>query len=132
MNHYFFQDYLGDMDFKLAVGRSGVTALQADVKLPGVGPEEVVREAVERGVGANHRILDIMERCIAGPREKGGKECWPVTRRLTVSRQKRAKFLGPAGLNLRRVTAETGVQVNAVEGEEDGACLLYTSDAADE
>ncbi len=64
--------------------RSGVCALQADVKLPGISLA-VIQEAVEGGMEANHQILDIMAACISAPRE--AKDCWPVTRRLQVGKE---------------------------------------------
>ncbi|XP_023328029.1 polyribonucleotide nucleotidyltransferase 2, mitochondrial [Eurytemora carolleeae] len=113
------EDYLGDMDFKLAATRSGVCALQADVKLPGISLD-VIKEAVEGGIQANHKILDIMSACIQEPREY--KDCWPVSRKLEVPSHKRGKFLGQAGLNVRRITQETGVQIFA---EAEGTWQLF-------
>ena len=75
------EDFMGDMDFKFAGTRTGVCAVQADVKIPGI-PLEVIRESVERGMEANNQILDIMDRCLDKPRES--KSSWPVTKQLQV------------------------------------------------
>jgi len=61
------EDYLGDMDFKLAGTKKGITALQADVKIPGL-PLKVVMEAVFQASDAKNEILDIMRQTIAAPR----------------------------------------------------------------
>merc|ERR1719270_2231159 len=57
------EDYLGDMDFKLAGTRKGITALQADIKLPGL-PFDVVKMAMNKGHKGLTDILDIMNECI--------------------------------------------------------------------
>lgn len=103
------EDYLGDMDLKLAGTKKGVTALQADVKLPGL-PLSVVMEAVERANDAKSHVLDIMARSISKPRQDK-KDVWPVSDKLTVQVHNRSKFFGAGGSNLKRITAETGVQV---------------------
>merc|ERR1719309_342061 len=104
------EDFLGDMDFKFSSTRSGVCALQADVKVPGISLD-VIKEAVNGGIEANKIILDVMSSCINTSRKH--KDSWPVSKKLEVPINKRGKFLGPAGLNLRKLTQETGVQVHA-------------------
>ena len=61
------EDFMGDMDFKMAATRSGVCAIQADVKIEGID-FEVIRESVEAAMEANTHILDIMDSCISTPR----------------------------------------------------------------
>lgn len=58
---------MGDMDFKVAGSKKGITALQADVKIPGL-PLKVVMEAVQKACDAKSKIIDIMNRCIDKPR----------------------------------------------------------------
>uniref|UniRef100_A0AAQ6AQH9 Polyribonucleotide nucleotidyltransferase 1, mitochondrial n=1 Tax=Amphiprion ocellaris TaxID=80972 RepID=A0AAQ6AQH9_AMPOC len=81
------EDYLGDMDFKMAGTNKGITALQADVKIPGL-PLKVVMEAIQQAT-ENVRV--------------------PVSRR--------ARFVGPGGYNLRRLQAQTGVTISQVDEE---------------
>ena len=57
------EDFLGDMDFKLAATRSGVCAIQADVKISGID-YNYIKQAVEGGMEVNHRIMDIMDKCL--------------------------------------------------------------------
>ena len=103
------EDYLGDMDFKMAGTSQGITALQADIKLPGL-PLRIVMEAVQRATEAKSRILKIMDTAISKPRTD--KNIWPLSEKLHVEPHKRAKFIGLGGRNLKRITAETGVTVN--------------------
>ena len=97
------------MDFKLAGTSEGITALQADVKIPGL-PFSVVKEAVIRGHDGINIIIGIMNGCISKPRVE--KPNWPVRTELTVPPHKRAKFVGPGGMNMKRLLADTGVHVN--------------------
>ncbi|XP_042358641.1 polyribonucleotide nucleotidyltransferase 1, mitochondrial [Plectropomus leopardus] len=109
------EDYLGDMDFKLAGTQKGITALQADVKIPGL-PLKVVMEAIQQATVAKREILGIMNKCSAKPRETR-KENGPIVENVRVPVSKRARFIGPGGYNLRRVQAETGVTISQVDEE---------------
>lgn len=97
------------MDFKLAGTKKGITALQADFKLPGV-PLKIIMESVQQASDAKSHILDIMAQTISKPR-KDKKDIWPVSEKLQVEAHKRPKFIGLGGANLKKLTAETGVQV---------------------
>lgn len=109
------EDYLGDMDFKLAGTNKGITALQADVKIPGL-PLKVVMEAVQQATVAKREILGIMNKCIAKPRATR-KENGPVIENVRVPVSKRARFVGPGGYNLRRLQAQAGVTISQVDEE---------------
>ncbi|OQV18103.1 Polyribonucleotide nucleotidyltransferase 1, mitochondrial [Hypsibius exemplaris] len=107
------EDYLGDMDFKLAGTRHGITALQVDVKIPGL-PLNIVMEAIEKGGDGRNRILDIMRDCLPAPRE-AKKDNAPVVEKLDIPPQKRSKFVGFGGYNLKKITASTGVQITQTD-----------------
>uniref|UniRef100_A0A4W6F888 polyribonucleotide nucleotidyltransferase n=1 Tax=Lates calcarifer TaxID=8187 RepID=A0A4W6F888_LATCA len=109
------EDYLGDMDFKLAGTNKGITALQADVKIPGL-PLKVVMEAIQQATVAKREILGIMNKCLAKPRDSR-KESGPVVENVRVPVSKRARFVGPGGYNLRRLQAQTGVTISQVDEE---------------
>lgn len=109
------EDYLGDMDFKLAGTNKGITALQADVKIPGL-PLKLVMEAIQQGTVAKREILGIMNKSIAMPRESR-KENGPVVENVRVPVSKRAHFVGPGGYNLRRLQAQTGVTISQLDEE---------------
>ncbi|XP_068088525.1 polyribonucleotide nucleotidyltransferase 1, mitochondrial isoform X1 [Hyperolius riggenbachi] len=109
------EDYNGDMDFKMAGTSKGITALQADIKIPGL-PLKIVMEAIQQASVAKKDILQIMAKVIAKPREKK-KENSPVTENIQVPLSKRTRFVGPGGYNLKKLQAETGVTVNQVDEE---------------
>ncbi|CAH1972510.1 unnamed protein product [Acanthoscelides obtectus] len=107
------EDYMGDMDFKVAGTRKGITALQADIKIPGL-PLKIVMESLQQAVDAKSSIINIMHECIDKPREQK-KENWPVCEKLEVEAHKRARLLGVGGYNLKKLYAETGVQVSQAD-----------------
>ncbi|XP_053613337.1 polyribonucleotide nucleotidyltransferase 1, mitochondrial [Plodia interpunctella] len=107
------EDYMGDMDFKVAGTKKGITALQADVKLPGL-PLKIVMEAVQKACDAKAKIIDIMNQCLDKPRQ-GRKENMPVIEELEVEVHKRAKLVGLGGINLKKLYVETGVQVTPID-----------------
>uniref|UniRef100_A0A4W5LSU5 Polyribonucleotide nucleotidyltransferase 1, mitochondrial n=1 Tax=Hucho hucho TaxID=62062 RepID=A0A4W5LSU5_9TELE len=109
------EDYLGDMDFKLAGTNKGINALQADVKIPGL-PLKLVMEAIQQATAAKREILGIMNKTIAKPRDKR-KENGPVVENVRVPVSRRARFVGPGGYNLRRLQAQTGVTISQVDEE---------------
>ncbi|KFD52262.1 hypothetical protein M514_06825 [Trichuris suis] len=108
------EDYFGDMDFKIASSQEGVTAMQLDTKLLGGIADNIFTEAIEAGVEANGRILAIMSGCIASPRS-APKANGPVEETLEVAPSKRARFLGPGGMHLKRVEANTNVQITQID-----------------
>ncbi|XP_066245159.1 polyribonucleotide nucleotidyltransferase 1, mitochondrial [Euwallacea similis] len=107
------EDYMGDLDFKIAGTPKGFTALQADIKIPGL-PLKIVMEALQKASDAKKKILQIMHQCIDKPRS-GKKENWPAVEKLEVEPHKRAKLLGVGGLNMKKLFAQTGVQVSQLE-----------------
>ncbi|XP_043843848.1 polyribonucleotide nucleotidyltransferase 1, mitochondrial isoform X2 [Dromiciops gliroides] len=109
------EDYNGDMDFKMAGTNKGITALQADIKLPGI-PIKIVMEAIQQATVAKREVLQIMNKTITKPRESR-KENGPVVETVQVPLSKRAKFVGPGGYNLKKLQAETGVTVSQVDEE---------------
>uniref|UniRef100_A0A8C0RRU6 Polyribonucleotide nucleotidyltransferase 1, mitochondrial n=1 Tax=Canis lupus familiaris TaxID=9615 RepID=A0A8C0RRU6_CANLF len=109
------EDYNGDMDFKIAGTSKGITALQADIKLPGI-PIKIVMEAIQQASVAKREILQIMNKTISKPRASR-KENGPVVETVQVPLSKRAKFVGPGGYHLKKLQAETGVTVSQVDEE---------------
>uniref|UniRef100_A0A2K5CSD6 Polyribonucleotide nucleotidyltransferase 1, mitochondrial n=1 Tax=Aotus nancymaae TaxID=37293 RepID=A0A2K5CSD6_AOTNA len=109
------EDYNGDMDFKMAGTSKGITALQADIKLPGI-PVKIVMDAIQQASVAKKEILQIMNKTISKPRASR-KENGPIVETVQVPLSKRAKFVGPGGYNLKKLQAETGVTVSQVDEE---------------
>ncbi|XP_012873464.1 PREDICTED: polyribonucleotide nucleotidyltransferase 1, mitochondrial [Dipodomys ordii] len=109
------EDYNGDMDFKIAGTNKGITALQADIKLPGI-PIKIVMEAIQQASMAKKEILQIMNKTISKPRASR-KENGPVVETVQVPLSKRAKFVGPGGYHLKKLQAQTGVTISQVDEE---------------
>ena len=107
------EDYLGDMDFKMAGTKKGITAVQVDVKIPGL-PLKVVMEACLQACNAKNEILNLMQSEISKPRTDK-KDNWPLFEKLVVPVHRRSKFVGYGGRNLKHLMAETGVQVTQID-----------------
>ncbi|XP_043254768.1 polyribonucleotide nucleotidyltransferase 1, mitochondrial isoform X2 [Colletes gigas] len=103
------EDYLGDMDFKISGTKKGFTALQIDVKIPGI-PMKIIMEGIHRATEAKNQILNIMNGVISSPR-KDKTENKPVLETIEVPVYQRAKFIGIGGSNLRKILVETGVHI---------------------
>ncbi|XP_014286853.1 polyribonucleotide nucleotidyltransferase 1, mitochondrial [Halyomorpha halys] len=114
------EDYMGDMDFKIAGTNRGITALQADIKIPGV-PLKIIMEAIQAGYDAKSQIIEIMNSAISKHRTE--KKCWPVVETIEIPTNKRSKFIGPGGANIRRMLVNSGVQVTFQE--EEGNYLIF-------
>ncbi|XP_058840703.1 polyribonucleotide nucleotidyltransferase 1, mitochondrial-like [Topomyia yanbarensis] len=120
------EDYMGDMDMKVAGTRKGMTAIQADIKVPGI-PLKVVMESLQKAMEARFKVLDIMDQTIGTTRTLK-KDCWPVTDRLQIEPHQRSKLVGPGGINIRRLYLETGVQLT--QEDENTFRIFAPSDAA--
>ncbi|ESN93677.1 hypothetical protein HELRODRAFT_115530 [Helobdella robusta] len=107
------EDYMGDMDFKLASTKNGVTALQMDTKLPGI-PIGIITLAIKKGIDANQRIINIMEQTIDKPRQQK-KNNHPTIETLVVAPNKRSKLLGVGGSNIKMIMARTGVDISSID-----------------
>jgi len=116
------EDALGDMDFKVAGTRQGVTALQMDNKVGGL-PREVLKEALLQAREARLKILDVMEMVLPAPRPSL-KPFAPRILSLKVPVEKIGIVIGPGGKNVRALE-ELGVEVDI---EEDGTIRIYSSD----
>ena len=118
------EDHLGDMDFKVAGTREGVTALQMDIKISGV-TREVLREALYQAREGRLGILDIMGATIAEPRkELSGHAPRIIT--LKVRPEKIREIIGPGGKVIRGIVEETGVKMDV---EDDGTVMIASNDA---
>ena len=95
------------MDFKMAGTSHGITALQADLKIPGL-PIKVVMETIVKGSQAKQQILKKMSETIKKKRPEK-KDNWPVVEKFEVPAHLRSHFMGLGGRNLQKITSETGV-----------------------
>jgi polyribonucleotide nucleotidyltransferase len=117
------EDHLGDMDFKAAGTAEGLTALQMDLKIPGIS-EEILKEALSQAKEARLKILEIMRHAIPEPR----KELSAYAPRITTIRinpEKIGAVIGPGGSVIRKIVEETGAKV---EIEDDGRVLISATD----
>jgi polyribonucleotide nucleotidyltransferase len=109
------EDRLGDMDFKVAGTRDGITAFQMDIKISGIS-YEIFERALEQAKEARMKILDILEKTIPGPRP----EISPYAPRLITTRipvEMIGWVIGPAGKNIKMMKQEFGAEVFI---EDDG------------
>ncbi|KAG8443987.1 hypothetical protein GDO86_009245, partial [Hymenochirus boettgeri] len=109
------EDYNGDMDFKMAGTSKGITALQADIKIPGL-PLKIVMEAIQQATVAKKEIIQIMNKVIAKP-QANKNENSPVVETVQVPMSRRTRFVGPGGYNLKKIQAETGVTISQLDEE---------------
>lgn len=116
------EDFLGEMDFKIAGTKTGITAMQLDVKTLGGIPRKIIFDALAQSRSANSAILKEMNKAISTPQNVEGKTNHPVISKITVPKHKKSALFGFGGMNLKRITAETGAQIN--EDLEDSSQLI--------
>ncbi len=117
------EDALGDMDFKVAGTREGVTALQMDIKIAGVS-REILTKALERAKKARLFILDKMQAVLPAPREKLSDYA-PRMLVLNIDPEKIRDVIGPGGKTINKITTETGVKIDI---EQDGRVFIAAPD----
>ncbi|HVD02863.1 MAG TPA: polyribonucleotide nucleotidyltransferase [Candidatus Dormibacteraeota bacterium] len=117
------EDALGDMDFKVAGTRNGVTALQMDIKVSGLTPA-IFREALEQARQGRLHILGKMESALRGPRPEMSTYA-PRIITLHIHPDKIRDLIGPGGKTIRKIQEETGCQIDI---EDDGKVFLATVD----
>jgi polyribonucleotide nucleotidyltransferase len=117
------EDHLGDMDFKVAGTRLGVTALQMDIKITGV-TQEILRSALAQARSAREFILDRMAETIAGAREELPEHAPRITA-VQIDPEQIGLVIGKGGETIRALEAEHDVQIDI---EEDGNVLIYATD----
>lgn len=119
------EDHYGDMDFKVAGTRQGITALQMDIKVPNVSPA-VMAEALEQARRARLFILDKMQEALAQPRESLSPYA-PRIFTMTIPTDKIRDVIGPGGKVIRGIIDQTGVKIDV---EDDGTVKIYSTDNA--
>jgi len=119
------EDHLGDMDFKVAGTRDGITALQMDIKISGVS-REIMREALYQAREGRIGILKVMDATISEPRREISSHA-PRIITLKVRPEKIREIIGPGGKVIRGIVEETGVKMDV---EDDGTVTIASSDEA--
>ena len=127
------EDHMGDMDFKVAGTRTGITALQMDIKIKGV-TKEILGEALAQAHKARLEILDVMESAISKPREEVSKYA-PKIETFNVDPEKIRDIIGRGGEMITKIILEASnvATVNdkdavKVDLEDDGRVIIYHTD----
>ena len=118
------EDFLGDMDFKVAGTADGITAIQLDIKIDGLSID-LMRRALEQARGARMRVLDLMNASLGEPREELS-EFAPRIHMLRIDPGRIGELIGPGGKIIRGIQEEFGVTITV---EEDGSVQVATADA---
>ncbi|MDR3721300.1 MAG: S1 RNA-binding domain-containing protein, partial [Candidatus Acidoferrales bacterium] len=116
------EDHYGDMDFKVAGTRQGITALQMDIKVAGVSVA-MMREALAQARKARLEILDIMEQTISSSRAEISAYA-PHLHMLTIPTDKIRDLIGPGGKKIRAIVEATGVKIDVMD---DGKVHVFAS-----
>lgn len=117
------EDHLGDMDFKVAGTREGVTALQMDIKIEGITPE-IMRIALNQAKGARMHILGVMEQAIPAPRSDIS-DFAPRIHTMKIDPKKIKDVIGKGGATIRALTEETGTSIDI---DDDGTVKIAATD----
>jgi polyribonucleotide nucleotidyltransferase len=118
------EDHYGDMDFKVAGTKDGVTAFQLDVKVGGID-RETLREALQQAKRARLAILAEMARVIPAPRDHLSPYA-PLLETITIPVEKIGLVIGPGGRMIRKIIEETGAEIDI---EDDGSVKIAGTDA---
>lgn len=119
------EDALGDMDFKVAGTREGITGLQMDIKVKGI-TMEIVRRALAQAKEARNFILDLMRQCIAEPRPELSPNA-PRVYTITIDTEKIREVIGPGGKIIKKIIEDTGCKIDI---EQDGRVFITAPDEA--
>jgi len=113
------EDFLGDMDFKVAGTQEGITAIQMDIKVHGID-KSILTDALEKARVGRLFILDKMIACIDKPREEVSKYA-PKIIRMTINPDKIRDVIGSGGKVINKIIEETGVKIDI---EDDGSVMI--------
>lgn len=117
------EDALGDMDFKVAGTREGITALQMDIKTSGLR-WDILEQALDQALEARLHILDKMEEIIAEPRNTYSQYA-PAITTMQIDPDKIGKIIGPGGKTIRAIQDETGAKIDI---DDDGTIFIAAAD----
>jgi polyribonucleotide nucleotidyltransferase len=113
------EDALGDMDFKVAGSRDGVTSIQMDIKIEGL-TLDIMGDALQKANRARLHILDEMEKAISSPREELSPYA-PRILTIKINPSKIGEVIGPKGKTIRGIQEATGANINV---EDDGTITI--------
>jgi polyribonucleotide nucleotidyltransferase len=119
------EDHIGDMDFKVAGTRSGITAIQMDIKITGL-TRDILSSALNQAREGRLFILDIMQQTLKEPRPALSARA-PKIITIQVRPDKVRDVIGPGGKNIRNIIAQTGAKIDV---EDDGKVNIASADSA--
>jgi len=114
------EDHLGDMDFKVAGTKEGITALQMDIKINGI-TDEIMELALEQAYGARQHILGEMNKVIAASRTELSSRAPSITT-IKINPEKIRDVIGKGGATIRSICEETGASIDL---DDDGNVKIY-------
>ena len=114
------EDHLGDMDFKVAGTKDGITAFQMDIKIAGVTPE-IMRKALDQAKAGRMHILSIMAETLPGPRSDINERA-PKILSFKVPEDKIGAIIGTGGKTIKGIAQQSGAEVNI---DDDGTVMIY-------
>lgn len=117
------EDHFGDMDFKVAGTREGITAIQMDIKVEGI-KKEILEEALEKARKARLQILDNIEATIDKPREKLSPFA-PIIYIILIDPEKIGEVIGSGGKVINKIIEQTGVKIDI---DDDGKVSVISND----
>jgi polyribonucleotide nucleotidyltransferase len=117
------EDHLGDMDFKICGTKTGVTAVQMDIKIQGL-TRQILEQALQQAQRGRFHILGKMAEALPAPREELNKYA-PRIFTISIKPDKIRDIIGPGGKTIRGITAQTGV---AIDVEDDGTVHIASPD----
>ena len=117
------EDFLGDMDFKVAGTMNGITAIQMDIKIKGID-RAILNQALRQALEGRLHILGIMLECLPAPRTKMSPYA-PKIISFNINPDKIREVIGPGGKMINKIIAETGVKIDI---EDDGRVAIATPD----
>jgi len=119
------EDFLGDMDFKVAGTVKGITAIQMDIKIAGID-RPILEKALSQALTGRLHILKVMLDSLGQPRSQVSRYA-PKIVRFTINPEKIREVIGPGGKMINKIIAETGVKIDI---EDDGRVYIATPDEA--
>ena len=119
------EDFLGDMDFKVAGTDKGITAIQMDIKIKGID-KEILERALAQALRGRLHILGKMNEVLPAPRKELSKYAPKITQ-FTINPDKIREVIGSGGKTINKIIADTGVKIDI---EDDGRVAIATEDAA--
>ena len=117
------EDHLGDMDFKVAGSRDGITAIQMDLKIDGL-PIDLMREALQQSKEGRIHILDVMKEELETHRDRLSIHA-PKIGQSSIPVDRIGDFIGPGGKNIKAISAEYECEISV---EDDGMCVVMGQD----